>query len=82
MKILRRQISAKDGDGVVQMKTEEAEDMWHAYNLIFAGDRVRTSTVRKVRYRPHCTLSALRSMPSKFRHIRKSTMVSLPETQA
>lgn len=48
MKVLRRQISAKDGDGFVQMKTEEAEDMWHAYNLIFAGDRVRTSTVRKV----------------------------------
>lgn len=49
MKVLRRQISSKDGDGFVQMKTEEAEDMWHAYNLIAAGDRVRTSTVRKVR---------------------------------
>lgn len=49
MKVLKRQISSKDGDGFVQMKTEEAEDMWHAYNLIAAGDRVRTSTVRKVR---------------------------------
>lgn len=48
MKVLKRQISYKDGDGFVQMKTEEAEDMWHAYNLIAAGDRVRTSTVRKV----------------------------------
>lgn len=48
MKVLRRQISSKDGDGVVQMKTEEAEDMWHAYNLITIGDRVRTSTVRKL----------------------------------
>ncbi|CAM9146336.1 unnamed protein product [Ascophyllum nodosum] len=48
MKVLKRQISSKDGDGFVQMKTEEAEDMWHAYNLITAGDRVRTSTVRKV----------------------------------
>lgn len=48
MKVLRRQISSKDGDGFVQMKTEEAEDMWHAYNLIADGDRVRTSTVRKV----------------------------------
>ncbi|CAN0230170.1 unnamed protein product, partial [Ectocarpus sp. 13 AM-2016] len=45
MKVLRRQISSKDGDGFVQMKTEEAEDMWHAYNLIADGDRVRTSTV-------------------------------------
>lgn len=48
MKVLKRQISTKDGDGFVQMKTEEAEDMWHAYNLIMAGDRVRTTTVRKV----------------------------------
>lgn len=48
MKVLKRQISSKDGDGFVQMKTEEAEDMWHAYNLIADGDRVRTSTVRKV----------------------------------
>lgn len=49
MKVLQRQISSKDGDGFVRMKTEEAEDMWHAYNLITIGDRVRTSTVRKVR---------------------------------
>ena len=58
MKVLRRQISSKDGDGVVQMKTEEAEDMWHAYNLITIGDRVRTSTVRKVnlsRYHQYTT---------------------------
>lgn len=48
MRVLKRQISSKDGDGFVQMKTDEAEDMWHAYNLIAAGDRVRTSTVRKV----------------------------------
>lgn len=48
MKVLKRQINHKDGDGFVQMKTEESEDMWHAYNLIAAGDRVRTSTVRKV----------------------------------
>lgn len=59
MKVLRRQISSKDGDGVVQMKTEEAEDMWHAYNLITIGDRVRTSTVRKVNLRSHTPFRGL-----------------------
>lgn len=27
---------------------EEPEDMWHAYNLIAAGDYVRSTTIRKV----------------------------------
>lgn len=27
---------------------EEPEDMWHAYNLIAEGDKVRSTTVRKV----------------------------------
>lgn len=80
MKILRRQISAKDGDGVVQMKTEEAEDMWHAYNLILAGDRVRTSTVRKVRYRPYSLCTTKHAI--EVLHFRKSTIVPTPETQA
>lgn len=48
MKVLKQQIGTKDSNGFVRMKTEESEDMWHAYNLIAAGDRVRTSTVRKV----------------------------------
>jgi protein pelota len=48
MKVLKRQLE-KDGHGSIQMRAEESEDMWHAYNLIAAGDRVRTSTVRKVK---------------------------------
>ena len=27
---------------------EEPEDMWHAYNLVAAGDSLRSTTVRKV----------------------------------
>lgn len=27
---------------------EEAEDMWHAYNLVAVGDSVRSTTIRKV----------------------------------
>lgn len=30
------------------MIPEEAEDMWHAYNLITVGDNVRSTTIRKV----------------------------------
>lgn len=30
------------------MIPEESEDMWHAYNLISEGDRVRSTTIRKV----------------------------------
>jgi protein pelota len=51
MKVLKRHLE-KDGHGSIQMRAEESEDMWHAYNLIAAGDRVRTSTVRKVKAHP------------------------------
>ena len=30
------------------MTPDEPEDMWHAYNLISAGDSLRSTTVRKV----------------------------------
>ena len=32
----------------VRLCPEEAEDMWHLYNLIAPGDRVQATTVRKV----------------------------------
>ncbi|CAM9778743.1 unnamed protein product [Phaeothamnion confervicola] len=47
MRLLRRQIE-KDGAGVVTLCAQEAEDMWHAYNLIQPHDFVKTTTVRKV----------------------------------
>ncbi|ORZ34393.1 protein pelota [Catenaria anguillulae PL171] len=47
MKQLGRHIE-KDFAGNVRLQPEEPEDMWHLYNLISAGDRIRASTLRKV----------------------------------
>ena len=48
MKLLKKQINEKDGAGFVRLRAEEPEDMWHAYHLVGVGDRVRTTTLRKV----------------------------------
>lgn len=47
MKLVRRDIS-KNGAGSVKLVPEEAEDMWHVYNLVAKGDFVSGITVRKV----------------------------------
>lgn len=47
MKLLH-QSYVKGGAGEVKMVPEEAEDMWHAFNLIREGDRVTATTFRKV----------------------------------
>ncbi|GFH25023.1 protein pelota homolog [Haematococcus lacustris] len=47
MKLLNRSFT-KDGEGHVKLVPEEAEDMWHAYNLIREGDRLTATTFRKV----------------------------------
>jgi len=48
MKQLKKQISAKDGSGMVLLRADTSEDLWHAYNLIQTGDKIRGTTVRKV----------------------------------
>ena len=48
MKVLKKQISAKDGSGVVVLRPETPEDLWHTYNLLQEGDLVRCTTLRKV----------------------------------
>ena len=48
MRLLKRQISSKDGEGIVKILLEEPEDLYHAFHLICKGDLVRCSTVRKV----------------------------------
>lgn len=48
MKLLKRQISSKDGAGSVLLRPETPEDLWHAYNLLQKGDMVRCTTLRKV----------------------------------
>jgi protein pelota len=48
MKIIKRNISAKDGTGSIMIRPDTPEDLWHAYNLLQKGDLVRCTTVRKV----------------------------------
>lgn len=48
MKILKRQISAKDGSGMVLLRADTPEDLWHTFNLLATGDLCRCTTVRKV----------------------------------
>jgi protein pelota len=48
MKVLKKQISAKDGSGIVVLRPETPEDLWHCYNLLQTGDMIRTTTLRKV----------------------------------
>jgi protein pelota len=48
MKVLKKQISAKDGSGLVVLRPETPEDLWHSYNLLQPGDLVRCTTLRKV----------------------------------
>lgn len=48
MKLVRRNIQEKTGEGEVTLRAEDAEDMWHLYNLLHRGDCLTTSTVRKV----------------------------------
>lgn len=57
---MSRDVSGKDGAGTVVLRPEEAEDMWHVYNLIGEGDLVRTTTFRKASKRPHTLLDGLR----------------------
>lgn len=46
MKLLKRYINWRDGTGDVTLIAEDDEDMWHIYNLIQVGDRVRTTAQR------------------------------------
>lgn len=48
MKLLKRDISAKDGSGSILLRPDVPEDLWHAYNLLSQNDLVRCTTLRKV----------------------------------
>lgn len=47
MRLIKQNIE-RDGSGSATLFPEEAEDMWHAYNLIAAGDKLRASAIRRV----------------------------------
>mmetsp|Transcript_21363 Transcript_21363/g.48191 ORF Transcript_21363/g.48191 Transcript_21363/m.48191 type:complete len:430 (+) Transcript_21363:79-1368(+) len=48
MKLIKRSINEKNGAGLAKLRAEEPEDMWHTFHLVGVGDRVRTTTLRKV----------------------------------
>ena len=48
MKLVKKQVNVKDGEGSMILRAEDPEDMWHVYNLIHVGDSVQTTTIRKV----------------------------------
>jgi protein pelota len=48
MKLRKKDICNKNGEGIVVLIPEETEDMWHIYNLITEDDQVRATTFRKV----------------------------------
>ncbi|ORY80487.1 translation release factor eRF1 family protein [Protomyces lactucae-debilis] len=47
MKLIRKNLE-KDGSGGMTLYPEQPEDMWHAYNLIQQGDRLKATTLRRV----------------------------------
>ncbi|KAK7203931.1 hypothetical protein BZA70DRAFT_259702 [Myxozyma melibiosi] len=47
MKLLAKSLS-KDGAGTMKLLPEEPTDIWHAYNLISAGDVLKATTFRRV----------------------------------
>ncbi|RKF57947.1 Protein dom34 [Golovinomyces cichoracearum] len=47
MRLIKQNIG-RDGSGTATLFPEEPEDMWHAYNLIAAGDQLRASAIRRV----------------------------------
>lgn len=48
MKLLKKLISTKDGQGKLLLRPDTSEDLWHLYHLIAIGDGVRSTTLRKV----------------------------------
>ena len=48
MKIVKKNISAKDGSGSIMLRPETPEDLWHSYNLLKKDDLVKCTTVRKI----------------------------------
>ena len=48
---VRNKTFRKDGDGDIKLTPEHEEDLWHVFNLVRAGDKLRASTTRKVQVR-------------------------------
>jgi protein pelota len=47
MKLIKKSLE-KDGFGTLTMVPEEAEDLWHVYNLLQTPDLLKATTIRRV----------------------------------
>ena len=52
MKIIKKEISGKNGSGFVRVQADDPEDMWHLYNLMAENDVIVSPTVRNVNIDP------------------------------
>ena len=48
MRVLKRNIDPASQSGTVRVEAEEADDMYHLFNLIVQGDEVEASTMRNI----------------------------------
>jgi protein pelota len=48
MRIIKRKITAKNGEGTIRVQADENEDVYHLYNIIALGDAISASTTRNV----------------------------------
>ncbi|KAL9646443.1 hypothetical protein ABK040_006440 [Willaertia magna] len=48
MKLVKKDITGKDGAGIIELIPEVDEDLWHLYHIIAVGDNVKATTIRKV----------------------------------
>jgi len=51
---LKRKYIERDGSGEIVFIPEESDDMWHCYNLICVGDKVKSITMRRVQLDSEC----------------------------
>ena len=56
MRLIKKGIAHRNGEGFVRLQADEAEDMYHLFNLICEGDIIGAETIRNVRTKPLCYL--------------------------
>lgn len=48
MRLIKKGIAHRNGEGFVRLQADEAEDMYHLFNLICEGDIIGAETIRNV----------------------------------
>lgn len=52
MRLIKKGIAHRNGEGFVRLQADEAEDMYHLFNLICEGDIIGAETIRNVSMHP------------------------------